>query len=82
MVLQPINPSELRARLNRGTVQFAYKKLDGNLRTAIGTTSLENVPVDHQPKGGESSPKVVVYFDLQKGEWRSVSINREIFIAE
>jgi len=82
MVLNPINPSELRARLNQGTVQFAFKKLDGNLRTAIGTTRIENIPVSNHPKGGTSSDKVVVYFDLQKNEWRSVSISREIFIAE
>ena len=82
MVLNPINPDELRQRLNRGTVTFAFKKLDGNLRTAVGTTSIETIPVDHHPKGGTSSDKVVVYFDLQKGEWRSVSVTREIFIAE
>jgi hypothetical protein len=82
MILNPIDPSELRARLNRGTVQFAFKKLDGNLRTAIGTTCIENIPVDHHPKGGTSSDKVVVYFDLQKSEWRSVNITREIFISE
>ncbi|MFW9951015.1 MAG: SH3 beta-barrel fold-containing protein [Candidatus Thorarchaeota archaeon] len=82
MVLNPINPDELRQRLNSGTVTFAFKKLDGNLRTAVGTTSIETIPVDHHPKGGTSSDKVVVYFDLQKGEWRSVSVTREIFIAE
>jgi len=80
MVLNPIDPAELRARLNRGTVQFAFKKLDGNLRTAIGTTCIESIPSESHPKGGESSPKVVVYFDLQKMMWRSVSVNQEIFI--
>jgi hypothetical protein len=80
MVLQPINPQELRARLGQGTVQFAFKKLDGTLRTAIGTTLLEQVPLDNHPKGEGSSPRVVTFFDLQKGQWRSISINQEIFI--
>ena len=82
MVLEPINPQELRNRLNVGTVQFAFKKLDGTLRTALGTTLLEHLPHQNHPKGGSSSPKVVTYFDLQKQEWRSVSVNQEIFIAE
>jgi len=82
MTLQPINPQELRSRLNVGTVQFAFKKLDGTLRTAIGTTCLEQVPLDNHPKGAGSSPKIIPFFDLQKGEWRSVSVGREIFIQE
>ena len=56
--------------------------LDGSLRTAVGTTNLSNVPVDHHPQGvRESSPKVVVYFDIEKKEWRSVSRRVEVFIA-
>jgi hypothetical protein len=82
MVLKPINPQELRSRLNQGNVQFAFKKLDGTLRTAIGTTLLEQVPLDNRPKGGSSSPRVVTFFDLQKGQWRSVSVNQEMFISE
>ena len=82
MVLQPIDPQELRSRLNQGTVQFAFKKLDGTLRTALGTTNLEQVPLDNHPKGGSSSPRVVTFFDLQKSQWRSVSVNQEIFISK
>jgi hypothetical protein len=38
--------------------------------------------VDHHPKGvRESSPKVVVYFDIEKKEWRSVSRRVDVFIA-
>jgi len=82
MVLNPVNPQELRSMLNKGTVQFAFKKLDGYLRLALGTTNLEQVPIDSHPKGGTSSPKVVTYFDLQKNQWRSVSTSREIFLPE
>lgn len=83
MTLHPIQPEELRRRLNEGTVQFAFKKVDGDLRTALGTTNLETIPLESHPKGtGQSSPRVVVFFDLQKGEWRSASINQELFISE
>ncbi len=82
MVLEPISPDLLRARLRNGVVQFAFKKLDGTLRTAVGTTSLTSIPVDHHPKGvKESSPRQVCFFDLEKGSWRSVSVNQEIFLA-
>ena len=72
----------LKQKLARGVVQFAFKKLDGSLRTAVGTTNLSNVPVDHHPKGvREASSKVTVYFDIEKKEWRSVSKRVEVFIA-
>ena len=83
MVMKPIDPEELRSRLNEGTVQFAFKKLDGTLRTAVGTTNLSTVPLEHHPSGnGHSSPASVRYFDIGKNAWRSVSITQEIFLAE
>ena len=83
MVMTPINPDELRSKLNEGTVQFAFKKLDGTLRTAVGTTALESIPVENHPSGeGHSSPASVRYFDLSKNAWRSVSVTQEIFLAE
>lgn len=82
MVLNPINPSELRSRLNNGVVQFAFKKVDGNLRTAIGTTNLSSIPVKHHPNGGNPRRDAVAYYDVEKQEWRSVSLNSEVFITE
>jgi len=71
----------LKQKLARGVVQFAFKKLDGSLRTAVGTTNLSNVPVDHHPKGvREASSKVTVYFDIEKKEWRSVSKRVEDYL--
>jgi hypothetical protein len=81
MTLEPVSPSELRARLNQGVVQFAFKKLDGTLRTAVGTTCLSAIPLDGHPKGArESSPKVVCFFDIEKREWRSVNVLQEMFL--
>lgn len=83
MVMKPINATELTAKLNEGTVQFAFKKLDGNLRTAVGTTSLESIPLENHPSGeGTTSDVSVRYFDLGKNEWRSVSSSTEIFLAD
>jgi len=83
MEMTPIDAESLRSKLNEGTVQFAFKKVNGNLRTTVGTTSLESVPLEHHQSGesGESSSSSVRYFDLGKNAWRSVSLASEIFIA-
>jgi hypothetical protein len=77
----PTTPETLRRRLTEGAVQFAFKKLDGSLRTAIGTTDLSSIPEISHPQGvRKSSDKVIVFFDIEKSEWRSVSILREIYL--
>jgi hypothetical protein len=74
-------PNTLRSRLREGVVQFAFEKLDGSLRTAIGTTNLSSIPTESHPQGvRESSEKVVTFFDMEKKEWRSVSILRKIYL--
>jgi hypothetical protein len=81
MVLEPISPDVLRARLRSGVVQFAFKKLDGTLRTAVGTTNLATIPTEHHPKGtGNPSERSVRFFDIEKREWRSVSAQQEIYV--
>lgn len=82
MVLEPISPSSLREALNKGTIQFAFRKKDGNLRLALGTTNLELVPIEDHPAGNGSSSKVVPYFDLNKNQWRSVSAVEPIYLPE
>ena len=81
MTLEPISPETLRTRLRDGVVQFAFKKVDGTLRTAVGTTQLSAIPIESHPKGtGNPSDKSVRFFDIEKREWRSVSILREIYL--
>jgi hypothetical protein len=80
MILKRVSPERLRRKLNIGVVQFAFKKLDGTLRTAVGTTVLSTIPVEKHPIGtGSTSTKSVRFFDVEKGEWRSVSSEQEIF---
>lgn len=82
MTLEPITHEALRRELRNGVVQFAFKKLDGTLRTAVGTTQLASIPIDKHPTGArESSPTVVTFFDIEKREWRSVSTRVEVFKA-
>jgi hypothetical protein len=77
----PTTPETLKSKLREGAVQFAFRKLDGSLRTAIGTTNLSSIPAESHPQGvRESSNKVVTFFDLEKREWRSVSTLREIYL--
>ena len=83
MNMTPIDPAKLRDLLNEGNVQFSFKKLNGDLRTALGTTSLETIPLDHHPSGNrEPVASVVTFFDLEKQAWRSVSETTEIFVAD
>lgn len=83
MILTPVNPSVLRVRLQEGITQFAFKKLDGDLRTAVGTTNLGSIPIEHHPTGrGQSPSSVVRFFDVEKQAWRSVSTSMEIFVTD
>ena len=77
----PTTPEILKSKLREGAVQFAFKKLDGSLRTALGTTNLSSIPQESHPQGvRESSNKTVTFYDLEKREWRSVSTLREIYL--
>jgi|LauGreDrversion4_2_1035121.scaffolds.fasta_scaffold3155801_1 hypothetical protein len=81
MVLEPVNPETLRTRLREGITQFAFKKKDGTLRTAVGTTNLATIPSEAHPKGtGNPSNLSVRFYDMEKREWRSVSILQEIYL--
>jgi hypothetical protein len=82
MILEQSNPTELRQALSRGITQFSFKKLDGTLRLAVGTTNLSRIPANNHPQGvRQSSPNVVTFFDIEKSEWRSLNILQEIFIV-
>jgi hypothetical protein len=82
MQLRPVTHEALRTELRRAVITFAFKKLDGTLRTAVGTTNLGSIPAELHPTGRrESSPRVVVFFDVEKREWRSLSTRAEVFLA-
>ena len=71
----------LKYLLNEGEVSFKFKKKDGTIREARGTTCSALIPQE-EPKEGEEqkpkrkvtlSPNVTRYFDLDKNQWRSFS---------
>ena len=78
---KPIEPHVLQRKLKNGRVKFFFKKKDGTLRLAYGTLKMKYVPAEKHPQGlREPSPKQVVFFDLMKKDWRSVSCEQEIFL--
>jgi hypothetical protein len=71
---------DLRNKLSNGPVRFAFRKKDGSLRLAYGTTDLSKIPDDQHPKGtGTTSPLILPFYDLEKFAWRSISIGQLIF---
>lgn len=75
-----ISAEKLRNLLNEGTVSFSYEKINGELREAVGTTNINQIPASSLCKGGETPGNKVSYYDLVKGGWRSVSMKDEIRI--
>jgi hypothetical protein len=79
--MNQISADELRANLRAGVLEFAFTKKDGTLRLAKGTTQLDQIPSASHPTGARaSSANQVPFFDLEKQEWRSVSILQEIYL--
>jgi hypothetical protein len=73
---------DLRKELSNGITDFAFIKKDGSVRVAKGTTNLAFVPMEKHPKGtGKASDKVLAYFDLEKDNWRCLSVNTEFVTA-
>lgn len=58
--------------LAAGEVTFAYRKKSGELRIARGTTSINMIPEESQPKGtGTEKSNVRAYWDLNANGWRA-----------
>lgn len=60
------------AKMHLAPVAFTFRKVDGTIRRAVGTLASAYLPAT----GGNrrECPGVQVYFDLEKGEWRSFRI--------
>lgn len=66
---------KLQIALCLGVVTFQYKKIDGSIRTAVGTR--DNVPAI---KGtGKPNHTVLTYFDVEVAGWRSCQLQSLIF---
>lgn len=70
---------ELKKALREGEVSFKFKKKDGTIREARGTTNSDLIPHKEEKEDEVGSPKrkhtpnpnVTCYFDLDKMLWRS-----------
>lgn len=69
--------AKLKTALKKGVVEFAYRKLDGTIRRAIGTLSSVLVPPTNG--GGYQHRDYQTYFDIEKGSWRRYSYLNVIF---
>lgn len=66
---------KLAVKMQRGVISFAFKKLDGTIRQAVGT--LKNIPATKGAK--ESNLTVLTYFDIEADGWRAAKVNLIIF---
>lgn len=75
-----ITHTDLKNKLKGGSLKFYFRKVNGELREALGTLDLSRIPSVGQPKGGSVPGDQTAYYDLEKGAWRSVSSSQEIWI--
>ena len=77
---------KLRDRLKLSVIKFAYKKKNGEVRYAIGTTNSElldvvfNIKLKGQETEQDSRAGITNYFDIEKRGWRSLRNNNLIEI--
>lgn len=75
---------EIRKKLHQGEVVFTFLKSDGTIREARGTLqeSFLKDKLGNVYSKKTSSPKVQVFWDLDKNAWRSFTIGTEIKILK
>lgn len=64
---------EIVKKMRKEPVTFRFRKINGDLRVAEATLESDKLP-ETKGVGKKSSPAVQVFFDLDKGEWRSYRI--------
>ena len=76
---------KIREYLRTGLVSFSYAKVNGDARTALGTTNPLLMPTDKMPLSVDEPDLskerlgIITYYDLDKDGWRSFyfySLNR------
>lgn len=79
--LQVAKLSELKGRMRREVVKFAYLKKGGDIRIAYGTMmpALVEAHINGRGVGGDAR-KVCTYFDVERGEFRCFQLQALIQI--
>lgn len=74
---------QLESALEERIVHMIYRKANGALRDAYGTRCLDLIPCHYWPHGKRTpSPKVLTYWDAQRGGWRSLARSRFVGFEE
>lgn len=63
---------KLQVQMAEGVVKFQYKKINGEIRNAVGT--LKNIANYLKGSSKRSSDDVMCYFDIEKKAFRSFVI--------
>jgi len=79
--MEKVKAEKLQEMLRKDVVVFTFKKLDGTMRAGMGTTDPNKIPAVNIRVGTDKpTGNKVPFFDLEKGEWRSVSKTSDIYI--
>lgn len=77
---------DIKTALHNGVVTFTYKKNDGSIRLAKGTTKHETLVAEGaQSKGGMNKVAragFTSYYDIDKQGWRSFAESRLVEIIK
>lgn len=63
--------TRFRNMLKKDIVNFRYRKKDNSVRRAKGTLKKDMLPRYRQEKRAKSDPKRFIYWDVEKGSFRS-----------
>lgn len=81
--MEKFNIAAFYEALRNGVTHFIYVKKDGSLRVAKGTRNFDFIPSEDVPTGGgnEMPDNIETYYDVDKGAWRCLDINRLLWTA-
>lgn len=81
--MEKFNITAFYEALRNGVTHFIYVKKDGSLRVAKGTKNFDFIPSEDIPTGGgnEIPDNIETYYDVDRGAWRCLDINRLLWIA-
>lgn len=81
--MEKFNIAAFYEALRNGVTHFIYVKKDGSLRVAKGTKNFDFIPSEDVPTGGgnEMPDNIETYYDVDKGAWRCLDINRLLWTA-
>jgi len=64
--------NEIVMALKSGTCTFTYKKMDGDVRVAMGTLNPNLIPAEARANMDTNTPgNVIKYYDMGAKGWRS-----------